>query len=101
MTTPSLLEVQGLVKHFPLKKDVFGRGGGVVRAVDGAHHTATSAKDIFLERKMLYQALDFQQAWRCHCLTSMAERKPSLSKLKAIDVQKIITPGKAAIQGWV
>ena len=35
MTTPTLLEVQGLVKHFPLKKDVFGRGGGVVRAVDG------------------------------------------------------------------
>jgi len=31
----TLLEVQGLVKHFPLKKDVFGRGGGVVRAVDG------------------------------------------------------------------
>ncbi len=30
-----LLEVRGLVKHFPLKKDVFGRGGGVVRAVDG------------------------------------------------------------------
>ena len=35
MTTPRLLEVQGLVKHFPLKKDVFGQGGGVVRAVDG------------------------------------------------------------------
>jgi peptide/nickel transport system ATP-binding protein len=30
-----MLRVQGLVKHFPLKKDVFGRGGGVVRAVDG------------------------------------------------------------------
>ena len=30
-----LLTVQGLVKHFPLKKDVLGRGGGVVRAVDG------------------------------------------------------------------
>ncbi len=30
-----LLRVRGLVKHFPLKKDVFGRGGGVVRAVDG------------------------------------------------------------------
>ena len=29
-----LLTVQGLVKHFPLKKDVLGRGGGVVRAVD-------------------------------------------------------------------
>jgi peptide/nickel transport system ATP-binding protein len=32
---PPLLTVQGLVKHFPLKKDLFGRGGGVVRAVDG------------------------------------------------------------------
>ena len=30
-----LLRVDGLVKHFPLKKDVFGRGGGAVRAVDG------------------------------------------------------------------
>jgi peptide/nickel transport system ATP-binding protein len=30
-----LLAVKGLVKHFPLKKDVFGKGGGVVRAVDG------------------------------------------------------------------
>jgi peptide/nickel transport system ATP-binding protein len=29
-----LLTVQGLVKHFPLKKDMLGRGGGVVRAVD-------------------------------------------------------------------
>jgi len=34
---PPLLTVQGLVKHFPLKKDVFGRGGGTVRAVDGLH----------------------------------------------------------------
>jgi peptide/nickel transport system ATP-binding protein len=34
MTQP-LLTIKGLVKHFPLKKDVFGRGGGVVRAVDG------------------------------------------------------------------
>jgi peptide/nickel transport system ATP-binding protein len=33
-STP-LLEVQGLVKHFPLKIDLLGRGGGVVRAVDG------------------------------------------------------------------
>ena len=31
----ALLEVQGLVKHFPLKRDPLGRGGGVVRAVDG------------------------------------------------------------------
>ncbi|MDO5289857.1 MAG: ATP-binding cassette domain-containing protein [Pseudomonadota bacterium] len=30
-----LLSVRGLLKHFPLKKDLFGRGGGIVRAVDG------------------------------------------------------------------
>lgn len=30
-----LMSVRGLVKHFPLKKDMLGRGGGVVRAVDG------------------------------------------------------------------
>ena len=37
MNSPAtpLLSVKGLVKHFPLKKDVFGKGGGVVRAVDG------------------------------------------------------------------
>ncbi len=30
-----LMSVRGLVKHFPLKKDLLGRGGGLVRAVDG------------------------------------------------------------------
>lgn len=37
MNSPAtpLLRVQGLVKHFPLKKDLLGKGGGVVRAVDG------------------------------------------------------------------
>jgi peptide/nickel transport system ATP-binding protein len=30
-----MLTIQGLQKHFALKKDAFGRGGGVVRAVDG------------------------------------------------------------------
>jgi peptide/nickel transport system ATP-binding protein len=30
-----LLQVQGLVKHFPLKQGFLGRGGSVVRAVDG------------------------------------------------------------------
>ena len=33
--TQVTLEARGLVKHFPLKRDVFGRGGGLVRAVDG------------------------------------------------------------------
>ena len=31
----ALLSVAGLTKHFPLKGGLFGRGGGVVRAVDG------------------------------------------------------------------
>ena len=30
-----LLMVTNLIKHFALKKDIFGKGGGVVRAVDG------------------------------------------------------------------
>jgi len=34
MSTP-LLDVQGLVKHFPLKVGLLGRPGAVVRAVDG------------------------------------------------------------------
>ena len=31
-----LLTVRGLVKHFPLKKAMFGGATGAVRAVDGA-----------------------------------------------------------------
>ena len=29
-----LLKVEGLRKHFPLKRDILGRGGGIVHAVD-------------------------------------------------------------------
>ncbi len=35
MAGKTLLDVRGLVTHFPLKGNVFGKGGGVVRAVDG------------------------------------------------------------------
>ena len=42
----TLLEVRGLVKHFPLKKDVLGRGGGVVRAVDGVDFTVRSSETL-------------------------------------------------------
>ena len=42
----NLLEVRGLVKHFPLKKDVFGRGGGVVRAVDGVDFTVREGETL-------------------------------------------------------
>ncbi len=41
-----LLHVQDLVKHFPLKKDVFGRGGGVVRAVDGVSFDAWAGETL-------------------------------------------------------
>ena len=34
MTTP-LLQVEGLVKHFPVRRGLFGRASGAVRAVDG------------------------------------------------------------------
>ena len=34
-TAQPLLMVKNLIKHFALKKDIFGKGGGVVRAVDG------------------------------------------------------------------
>ncbi|MHB1222950.1 MAG: ABC transporter ATP-binding protein [Gemmatimonadaceae bacterium] len=34
-STPPLLEVRDLVKHFPIRKGVFGRTVGQVRAVDG------------------------------------------------------------------
>ena len=41
-----LLEVRDLVKHFPLKKDLFGRGGGVVRAVDGVSFTLRAGETL-------------------------------------------------------
>ena len=33
--TPALLQVHGLVKHFPVRRGLFGRATGAVRAVDG------------------------------------------------------------------
>ena len=33
--SPPLLQVEGLVKHFPIRRGVFGRARGAVRAVDG------------------------------------------------------------------
>ncbi len=44
-TTP-LLTVSGLVKHFPLKKGLFGAGGGVVRAVDGVNFSVMAGETL-------------------------------------------------------
>ena len=46
MSAAPLLAVGGLVKHFPLKKDVFGKGGGVVRAVDGVSFNVTAGETL-------------------------------------------------------
>ena len=36
-----------------------------------------------------------------HCLTSIAERRPSENRLNEIEVRKIMTPGSAATIGWL
>ena len=46
MSAAPLLTVSGLIKHFPLKKDVFGKGGGVVRAVDGVSFHVTAGETL-------------------------------------------------------
>ena len=45
MTAP-LLQVQGLVKHFPVRRGLFGRVSGLVRAVDGVDMTLHSGQTL-------------------------------------------------------
>ena len=78
-----------------------------VDAVHGPHHGARTAEQPCLQREVLHQALHVQE-WRAfalarhaHDLMSMAERSPSVSRLKEIEVRKIITPGRAHSSGCV
>jgi oligopeptide/dipeptide ABC transporter ATP-binding protein len=45
MNTP-LLQVQGLAKHFPVKRGLFGRTTGAVRAVDGVDFTLQAGQTL-------------------------------------------------------
>ena len=44
--TPPLLQVEGLVKHFPVRRGLFGRVTGQVRAVDGVDLTIAAGETL-------------------------------------------------------
>jgi len=44
--TPPLLQVEGLVKHFPIRRGLFGRASGAVRAVDGVSFTLQAGQTL-------------------------------------------------------
>ena len=44
--TPPLLQVEGLVKHFPVRRGLFGRVSGAVRAVDGVSFTLAAGQTL-------------------------------------------------------
>ena len=44
--TTSLLRVERLVKHFPIRRGLFGRATGAVRAVDGVSFTLQAGQTL-------------------------------------------------------
>jgi oligopeptide transport system ATP-binding protein len=42
--SPPLLQVEGLVKHFAVRRGMFGRASGAVRAVDGVSFTLSAGQ---------------------------------------------------------
>ena len=69
---------------------------------------AALAQQAFLQREILLQPADAQERLgraadvvvQAHDLLSMADRRPSDRMLKEMEVMKIISPGRAATQGW-
>src|SRR5262245_54939595 len=76
-----------------------------VDTIDRPYGPGAATKQPALQREVLHQALHLQQGCACsgtaHALMSMADRSPSVSRLKEIEVMKIITPGSAHSKGWV
>ena len=90
-------------------------------AVDRAHHLALAELQALAFQREVFQQVAHQQQRLArsadiaciaranmrlhdcirHCLTSIAERRPSDNTLNEIDVMKMNTPGSAAIHGWV
>ena len=46
--SPALLEAEALTKHFPVRRGIFGRTGGLVRAVDSVSFTIDAGKTLGL-----------------------------------------------------
>ena len=89
-------------------------GDGERHVVDRLHHACGRAEQAAADREMLAQVARQQQRLGraaaiarsrraigspCQAFTSMAARSPSLTRLKQIEVMKIITPGSARSTG--
>ena len=46
LNTPPLLQLTGLVKHYPVRQGLFGRSTGAVRAVDGVDLTLDAGQTL-------------------------------------------------------
>ena len=51
MSAAPLLQVDGLVKHFPVRKGMFSRTSGKVHAVDGISFSLAEGETLALDRK--------------------------------------------------
>mgnify|MGYP003353721728 CR=1 FL=1 len=70
--------------------------GYLMPFLDKVAAAASALEDAAAHGEVLAQARHAQEGLRAHSFTSMALRKPSLMRLKHIEVRKIIRPGSAA-----